>query len=861
MSSALNPQRESSIDPTLTMDELRCKLQSHLKKSGALTSLKTQLRAMVLTEVTQKRLNDGNQQLQHAVTKPGGGGFAARNAYASRLADELVEAHLRATYRSFSHSIFTSEANLAPLGGGGGAYGRDADLAAALDVPFNHEDPSRSGNYSILCHLIERSLKRRSQRALVSREGGGGTVVAGGGTGGTAAVLLYDFQDGATQTSESELLRNGTLPSYHTLEQKLSLVDAEHALRLSHVDFSTSASLEMRMKQHKEDLELVMQRELERRYQQFRAKELAAVRAEEHEKYQHLMRFKEEEKREFERSVEYRMQLERERMEQMKLDLAMQREAMEKRSHDVIALSREREQSATFLERALEEKKGTLAKLQSQLSRLEEICADRSNELETYKLREGRRLAEMQRQQRDHLAELNMRDNEIAETKYRLKVVAEEYKNNIDRLTLDYARGPQTANHQMPEDWKRGRNSATVVDPFTNQQGKLLEGASLQELFAKHDVRPQLQSAPTITNHDTVAPTYEGRTLTSVPVSTVSSKYLPPTTNATHREEMKAAVASPAPAATAGNHVQRSTALPQQQSPSDKTPVRASNINTSTPRPSSAQRPTSPLPRRDKKPSPSVSSESSTHRSRSPMVTGEAQHHHHRSTASRAEEASLSASPIGAERSSDRGGDNNRSASPSTAASSVRSEPINRGVANSNDDTAASPNGSIVRQQDQQNSKGSSLTPSASRSRTSSSPGSSSRKRRPVLDSVKERQREEAARQLETLEITEEVNGRQELVAMEAAAFVLLIGGLIIDTVAAAGPLWQEENRQSKQLLWDYNRGMDTLRISRAAGRRGATESATSYVPPPVTLVRDSDSDVSDDVGLFRNRSDDESDF
>eukprot|EP00164_Ancoracysta_twista_P024501 GFYU01046482.1.p1 GENE.GFYU01046482.1~~GFYU01046482.1.p1 ORF type:complete len:230 (+),score=20.06 GFYU01046482.1:85-690(+) len=191
-------------------------------------------------------------------------------------------------------------------------------------------------------------------------------------------------------------------------------------------------------------------------------------------------------------------------------------------------------------------------------------------------------------------------------------------------------------------------------------------------------------------------------------------------------------------------------------------------------------------------------------------------------------------------------------------------------------------------------------SPAPTRSSTTSTPSSSSRK--PVLDRtrctatntstnkpcknpisdhntglcVQHKILEATASKLDSLQSIDEVDARISIFKTEQRDRLQAISSFALNVLLAVQPSAENGGRRGvlievedvtwKQFMWQHNKDMDALRIARAAARGGAASggggvsTAGSYGGGALALTRDSD-DSSDDVGLFKNGSDDESDF
>ena len=423
----------------LTMGSLRDGLHAHLRESGALTSLKTQLRAMVLTEITRSSQNTANSNNNNnnagAIAEAGASGKArglgalvaspagssipsAETLWSAQLANRLVESHLRNTKKAYSHNIFVSESGLGTLGGGAEA---DGELCAAIDVPLptTANNNNSSNNRSPLVALVSKMLHARCAptRTSASAQTDANSALRCGFGGGTVGGPLTD--------------------PLMTVEQKLALIDAQHAIKYAHIDHGSKATQEAALRRYKEEMGAELRREMEQRLAHFRATELSAARRDEEERYRLLLARKGEEAVEAERTAAHRAGLERERLEAARHDLEAHRQAIDKRGRDMLALAEEREHSVAHLEKLIADQKGTIQRLHLQLTQLEGACADQQQAAESWRLREHRRAEDLRRVAAEHMAELRAKDEEAAALRYRLKVSAEEYRHHMDRMSLD----------------------------------------------------------------------------------------------------------------------------------------------------------------------------------------------------------------------------------------------------------------------------------------------------------------------------------------------------------------------------------------------------------------------------------------
>lgn len=396
----------------MSVHELRQGLRAHLKESGAMASLKTQLRSTVMRDL----LATGALKVPKVAWGEEGSGAAAV-PLSLQIADALVDGHLRATGRNFTQNIFSSETD---------ACASSIDAASLLELPA-------AAPRGPLVALVEQSAKvakeRLSQRAL--------TISSG------------------TQTEG---------PSEQSLEHKLAVVDANFALRFTKLQQDSKSETECRLRRYEEEIELRMKRELQEQLNNVRIKEISEMRSQERAKFQSLLDMKREEFAEMERSAAARVQLERDRIAQSKHDLELQRAEVDKRHHDVMKLLEEKDKAQQHTEKELSTFKEKVRMLQTQLLQYEDLCGSRLQEVEAARSREQRRIDDLHRAQAEHMQEMRLREEEISQLKYRLRLANEEYEKHTTRFRMDASLAEQRREMHQVEVVSRLQQAISSVE-------------------------------------------------------------------------------------------------------------------------------------------------------------------------------------------------------------------------------------------------------------------------------------------------------------------------------------------------------------------------------------------------------------
>ena len=394
----------------MSSNDLRTKLQAHLRNNGSLGQLKSQLRSMILNEVLV------NTQLQQNKTQgPQRTDFSNRS---HALADSFVYEHLVATERRYSLSVFSSEASTGiPVGAA------EADHLRSL---FNLAQPPDRG-CSVLEQLLASAIRLHREK-FASLEAG-------------------------CQTVPQEV------PS---LEQRLALVDSSFATQHQFRRESTRAEFEMKLSEYRREIEDELRVEMKRELDAFRSKELAEVRVAEEQKYKMLLNLKQMELQELERTIERKGELQQQRVESLKQELDIQRVALEKRQKDVLSIVCERDEQILFLEQQANEVRARLRQAQSLVAQYEETAASHLMDVERARLREQRRMEDLRRMQSDHMVEMRLRDEEITDLQRRLQSLAHE--NHAVRPILDPL--PET---KLPQQARQPSDSTNETKRATEQ--------------------------------------------------------------------------------------------------------------------------------------------------------------------------------------------------------------------------------------------------------------------------------------------------------------------------------------------------------------------------------------------------------
>ncbi|ESL10026.1 hypothetical protein TRSC58_02246, partial [Trypanosoma rangeli SC58] len=371
----------------LSVSELRAGMQQFLRSSGALGSLKTQLRSVIVSELLKRQGTSFKASVVPQGRDDGGEEDEVEDdAWTQRLVDALVESHLRHTGRSFSLAIFSSEADVS-FGSGG-----DDALAGLL-------------------HLNTSVMQRRRTSLLQS-------VMAAylrqvGDTRGKSPGYTVGTQ---TDINETEL-------SPPPLELRLAAVDAKHALSFSRFRESTRGEVDRRMSAYREELQVQMEQGYQQRLRTFEQQQLHEARRSAEEHYGVLLQHKMEEMRELERVSVQRIEAERARLGQARDDVELRRVELERRQRDLQGLLEERDKAVAAVEGRLHDAKLQIRVLTTQVRQYEELCGVRLAEADAARDREWRRVEDLRRLQAEHLAELQLKEEEIGRLRFRLKSI------------------------------------------------------------------------------------------------------------------------------------------------------------------------------------------------------------------------------------------------------------------------------------------------------------------------------------------------------------------------------------------------------------------------------------------------------
>ncbi|KAG8347143.1 hypothetical protein ERJ75_001345800 [Trypanosoma vivax] len=403
----------------MSITEFRTSIQEFLRSSGTLGCLKTQLRSVLTTELLKRRGNfTALKGGRHGTTSKSDPAAACppdgmsedgdeNDDWVRRLADAIVEQHLRQTGRAFSLAIFSSEADvgLRPAGDEGLAVllhlwtpataVTNADAASGVEVASSTGSKKRTAA-SFLQTIIAAHLRHAGDERGRAR----------GCTVGTQT----DFGD-SCNTEEAK----------SSLESRLAAVDAKHALCFARTGKSMREEVEHRMAVYREELKVQMEQSYHQRLRSFEQQQLHEARREAEEHYKVLLQHKIEEQRELERVAVQRLEAERARLAQAREDVQLQRVEVERRQRELQLLVDERDKSAALLEERLQEARQRVQKLLVQNQQLEELCATRLAETEAARSREEQRVLDIRRIRTEHMNELCLKDEEICRLRFREK--------------------------------------------------------------------------------------------------------------------------------------------------------------------------------------------------------------------------------------------------------------------------------------------------------------------------------------------------------------------------------------------------------------------------------------------------------
>ena len=407
----------------LTSDELKAGLQRHLKENGSLRSLKTQLRTMVLHDLASSGGHQGvaapkeawsaadvdeahqqgitsiaqqrQQQLDSNMASVGGG-------LSQRLADDLIEMHLRATQRNYSHSVFVSEVDT--TAGGEGVAGTTANeqteslLHEALGIPEELLYPSNKGGdnkaptFSPLTYLVKRIVSQTTRKEVNSM---------------------------AVQTLTDAELRP---PS---LEHRLALVDSAYALKVNRVNENSALRTEAILKKYKNEEAQRIREEMQSELSRWKNTELITMRAEQEAKYLAALETKTEEYKGSLLAMEHRASLEQRRVEDTTRSLTQQEMILERRTREVVQEKKDSDDLIEKLQAQVSLLRETSRQYAAQGTHYQDLCTDRLHEIERLQMREIKKVDEINNLRGEQLQELRLRDEELSNLKYRLQVTTE----------------------------------------------------------------------------------------------------------------------------------------------------------------------------------------------------------------------------------------------------------------------------------------------------------------------------------------------------------------------------------------------------------------------------------------------------
>lgn len=491
----------SAFDPGLTVGELRVALQTRLRQSGALRSLKTQLRGMMLTDLLHARRapvctglqkkspasNAGERReedtleewekartgmkeyfQQRAITaavcdvekhdhyraahhkaeigeplSPP----ALPSTWPGRVADCLIHNHLMRSHRDMSLAIFATEAEVPPLSDTGIPAEEELFLRQLLGLPEGSSE--------------EESLQDASGGR---RRGGGGVASPGSSLPHSRKSALHVLVEDAlyrrgelekqgvmghrhqcgTQTDDVSSPSDSTNPLM-SMECRLAAVDAKYALFFSQRNGGTAMTLrgeaERRMTQYKEDLHQLLRAEYEQKYRSFEQTTLQEAKEKWESHHRQLRLHMEEENTEKQRTMVVKNDQERQRLTHMREELEQQRIRLEKKQLEMISYQQECEAQVDALQRQGREQRDKTQALKLQCEKWEELCATRLEEAEGARVREMRRTEELRNVKADHAQEMYVLEEDLHHLRFRLHMLTQ--------------RGVDVGNI-APEAWREG---------------------------------------------------------------------------------------------------------------------------------------------------------------------------------------------------------------------------------------------------------------------------------------------------------------------------------------------------------------------------------------------------------------------
>ena len=307
---------------TLSVDELREGIRQQLKSRGALRQLKTQLRAMVLTDLASSGALHEPRQAWAEVPADSKENTSTQTIE-GKLADALIECHLRNSGRSYAHSIFVSEADIA-------SPCNESEICAMLKLSYADVSSSHKSPLSLV--VAERlSLEARRE----------------------------DVATTSQQTDEP--------CTTQTLEQRFAVVDAQYALRANQHSQMTRRDFELSVKRFQDDTLVRIRRDCGSGVAEVEEDEIVRLRQEERDRYETLLRVKYEELAEKETAANQRIQLEQHRIDDIRKDLALRAADVERRSNDMLAEFAERDRAVSELRAELQAQRSKGRSLTQQL--------------------------------------------------------------------------------------------------------------------------------------------------------------------------------------------------------------------------------------------------------------------------------------------------------------------------------------------------------------------------------------------------------------------------------------------------------------------------------------------------------------
>ncbi|CAD2216921.1 hypothetical protein ADEAN_000439900 [Angomonas deanei] len=441
----------------LSVGELKSILQHHLRENGSLRQLKAQLRTMVVTELLQ---NNGKNEKNEKVSKQkekkeektenenkenmtlevfeslrrAPHSDNNNTTMSGRIADSLIENHLRRSRRNLSLSIFTTEVEVLPLSEVGSPSCDERYLAQLLlPAPYNEtENENRIQTKNEYKEIENRSFKSVLQR-LVELQ------LKYTNAEGVAKIKEHTHHCG-TQTESGTTNSDSALTS---LECRLAAVDAKYALAFSQINrrsiirfengnnnnnnddiapfVATPSQVEKRIAQYKIDIYEQLKLEFDRKYEEFKNNEINRIREEAQEQYNVLARHKNEEFRELERTLIIKSEQEKKRLDYMRQDVEHQRLLLEKRQREVSESLLQHDDEISKCDERERKLKNKISELQLLVNKWEDVSAGRLVEIDAIRSRERSKVEEMRRMQAEFAAELRLKEESISRLRYRIR--------------------------------------------------------------------------------------------------------------------------------------------------------------------------------------------------------------------------------------------------------------------------------------------------------------------------------------------------------------------------------------------------------------------------------------------------------